>query len=104
MSNGYQMTEEELTKCNWVPDITEEELSFAEDLWNRDPSPDEQRLDDWLRVMEEIVATIGYTYRSSFQLLESNNLKNKSLLEALRGMYIFAMAEVNVAKRKTTSS
>ena len=58
MSNGYQITEEELTKCNWVPDITEEELSFAEDLWNRDPSPDEQRLDDWLRVMEEIVATI----------------------------------------------
>jgi len=86
------------------PDITEEELSFAEDLWNRDPSPDEQRLDDWLRVMEEIVATIGYTYHSSFQLLKSNNLKNESLLEALRGMYIFAMAEVNVAKRKTTSS
>jgi hypothetical protein len=54
--------------------------------------------------MEEIVATIGYTYHSSFQLLKSNNLKNESLLEALRGMYIFAMAEVNVAKRKTTSS
>jgi hypothetical protein len=86
------------------PDITEEELSFAENLWNRDSSPDEQRLDDWLRVMEEIVATIEYTYHSSFQLLESNNLKNESLLEALRSMYIFAMAEVNVAKKKTTLS
>ena len=104
MSNGYQITEEELTKCNWVPDITEEELSFAEDLWNRDPSPDEQRLDDWLLVMEEIVGIIGYTYHSIFQLLESTNVNNNCLLEALRALYIFAMAEVNVAKRKTTSS
>jgi hypothetical protein len=98
------MSDKEVDEYPQWPDITEEELSFAEDLWNRDPSPDEQRLDDWLRVMEEIVATIGSTYRSSFHLLESNNLKNKSLLEALRGMYIFAMAEVNVAKRKMTSS
>ena len=29
---------------------------------------------------------------------------NKCLLEALRALYIFAMAEVNVAKRKRTSS
>jgi hypothetical protein len=90
--------------AQWPEEMTKEELLFAENLWNRDPSPDEERLDDWLRVMEEIVATIGYTYHSSFQLLKSNNLKNESLLEALRGMYIFAMAEVNVAKRKTTSS
>jgi len=98
------MSDKEVDECAQWPEITEEELSFAENLWNRDSSPDEQRLDDWLRVMEEIVATIGYTYHSSFQLLKSNNLKNESLLEALRGMYIFAMAEVNVAKRKTTSS
>jgi hypothetical protein len=88
----------------WPEEMTKKELSFAENLWNRDPSPDEERLDDWLRVMEEIVKTIGCTYRSSCQLLESNNLKNECLLEALRALYIFAMAEVNVAKRKRTSS
>ncbi len=54
-------------------EITEEELSYAQDLWNREPSPDKERLDDWLRVMEEIVGTIGYAYLSSFRLLESNN-------------------------------
>ena len=98
------MSDEEVDECAQWPEITEEELSYAQDIWNREPSPDEERLDDWLLVMEEIVGIIGYTYYSTFQLLKSNNLKNESLLEALRGMYIFAMAEVNVAKRKTTSS
>jgi len=102
MSNGYQMVVDECAQ--WPEEMTKEELSFAENLWNRDPSPDEERLDDWLRVMEEIVKTIGCTYRSSCQLLESNNVNNECLLEALRALYIFAMAEVNVAKRKTTSS
>jgi len=89
------------------PEITEEELSYAQDIWNREPSPDEERLDDWLLVMEEIVGIIGYTYYSTFQLLESKNVNNNCLyclLEALRALYIFAMAEVNVAKRKRTSS
>ena len=98
------MSDKEVDECAQWPEITEEELSYAQDIWNREPSPDEERLDDWLLVMEEIVGIIGYTYYSTFQLLKSNNLKNESLLEALRGMYIFAMAEVNVAKRKTTSS
>ena len=98
------MSDKEVDEYPQWPDITEEELSFAEDLWNRDPSPDEQRLDDWLLVMEEIVGIIGYTYHSTFQLLESKNVNNNCLLEALRALYIFAMAEVNVAKRKRTSS
>ena len=34
-------------------EITEEELSYAQDLWNREPSRDEEGLDDWLRVMED---------------------------------------------------
>jgi CMP-2-keto-3-deoxyoctulosonic acid synthetase len=49
--------------------------------------------------MEEVVGTIGYTYCLTFQLLESNNLNHKSLLDALRALYIHAMAEVNVVKR-----
>jgi hypothetical protein len=98
------MLDEEVDECAQWPEITEEELSYAQDLWNGEPSRDEERLDDWLRVMEEIVGTIGYTYHSTFRLLESNNLDNKSLLEALRTLYIFAMAEVDVVKRKRTSS
>jgi len=98
------MLDEEVDECAQWPEITEEELSYAQDIWNREPSPDEERLDDWLLVMEEIVGIIGYTYYSTFQLLESKNVNNKCLLEALRALYIFAMAEVNVAKRKRTSS
>jgi hypothetical protein len=98
------MLDEEVDECAQWPEITEEELLYAQDLWNREPSPDEERLDDWLLVMEEIVGIIGYTYHSTFRLLESNNVNNKCLLEALRALYIFAMAEVNVVKRKRTSS
>jgi len=87
------MLDEEVDECAQWPEITEEELSYAQDIWNREPS-----------VMEEIVGIIGYTYHSTFQLLESKNVNNKCLLEALRALYIFAMAEVNVAKRKRTSS
>ena len=42
------MSDKEVDECAQWPEITEEELSFAENLWNRDSSPDEQRLDDWL--------------------------------------------------------
>ena len=86
------------TGAGW-PEITEEELSYAQDLWNREPFPDRERLDNWIRVMEEVVGTIGYTYCLTFQLFERNNLNHKSLLDALRALYIHAMAEVNVVKR-----
>jgi len=97
------MSGEEVDEYAGWPEITEEELSYAQDLWNGKPSPDEEQLNDWLRVMEKIVGTIGYTYHSTFRLLESNNLNHKSLLDALRALYIHAMAEVNVLKRKRTS-
>jgi hypothetical protein len=97
------MSDEEDERAQW-PEITEEELSYAQDFWNGKPSPDEEQLDDWLRVMEEIVGTIGYTYFSSFRLLERNNFNHALLLCALRSLYIHAMAEVNVVKRKRTLS
>ena len=96
------MLDEEVDECAQWPEITEEELSYAQDIWNREPSPDEERLDDWLLVMEEIVGIIGYTYYSTFRLLERNNLNHKLLLRALRALYIHAMAEVTVLKRKRT--
>ena len=98
------MLDEEVDERAQWPEITEEELSHAQDFWNGDSSPDEERLDDWLRVMEEIVGTIGYTYFSSFRLLERNNFNHALLLRALRSLYIHTMAERNVLKRKRTSS
>jgi hypothetical protein len=46
--------------------ITVEELSYARDLVNREPFSDQERLDNWLRIMDEVVGAIGYAYRSSF--------------------------------------
>ncbi len=43
-------------------EITEEELSYARDLWRHQPFPDQEGLDDWLRIMEEVVGVIGYAY------------------------------------------
>jgi len=39
------MLDEEVDECAQWPEITEEELSYAQDIWNREPSPDEERLD-----------------------------------------------------------
>ncbi len=66
--------------------------------------PEPEHLDDWLRVMQEIVSVIGHAYHSSFKLLESNHLKNESLLELLRAVYVSIMAEVDVIKGGTEQS
>ncbi len=44
--------------------ITEEELSYARDLVNCEPFSDQERLDDWLRIMDEVVRAIAYAYSS----------------------------------------
>ncbi len=54
--------------------------------------------------MEEVVEDVGIVYRSSFRLLESNNFKDESFLDLLRGLYIIALAEVDVVKRMRTQS
>jgi hypothetical protein len=82
--------------------ITEEELCFVRRLVNREPFQDGKRLDDWLRIMEEVVKVLGILYRSSFRLLESNNFKDESILDLLRTVYICAIAEVDVVKRERT--
>jgi len=82
--------------------ITEEELFFARFLVKREPFQDRKRLDDWLRIMEEVVKVLGILYRSSFRLLESNNFKDESILDLFRTLYIIAMAEVDVVKRERT--
>ena len=68
----------------------------------REPFQDRKRLDDWLRIMEEVAKDIGIVYRSSFRLLESNNFKDESILDLFRTLYILAMAEVDVVKRERT--
>jgi hypothetical protein len=98
------MSDKEVVERAQWPEITEEELLYAQDLWrNREPFPDEERLDNWLLVMEDIVVMIESSYYSTFRLLESTHVNNKYLLKAFRALYIYAMAGVNVVKRERTS-
>jgi hypothetical protein len=89
------------TGARW-PEITVKQLSYARVLVKREPFQDRECLDDWLRIMKEVVEDIGIVYRSSFCLLESNNFKDKSFLGLLRALYIIAMAELDVVKRMRT--
>jgi len=82
--------------------ITEQELFWARYLVKRQPFQDVKRLDDWLRIVEEVAKDIGIVYRSSFRLLESNNFEDESILDLLRTAYISAMAEVDVVKGERT--
>ena len=82
--------------------ITEQELVFIRRLVNHRSFQTRKRLDDWLRIMEEVAKDIGIVYRSSFRLLESNNFKDESILDLLRTVYISAMAEVDVVKGERT--
>ncbi len=72
------MSDKEVDECGtgarW-PKITEIELAYARILVKREPFQDRECLDDWLRIMEEVVEDIGIVYRSSFRLLESNIFK-----------------------------
>ena len=101
MSSSSDMEVDECgTGARWPPncEITEQELCFVRRLVNREPFQTKKRLDDWLRIMEEVVKVLGILYRSSFRLLESNNFKDESILDLLRTVYISAMAEVDVVK------
>ncbi len=72
---------------------------------HHEPFQDGESLDNWLRIMDEVVGAIAYAYRLSFQLLESNNFKDESVvLDLLRTVYTSAMAEVEVVIKKTTLS
>jgi hypothetical protein len=88
MSNGYQ--------------ITQEELDYE---WDVDDRPrlewmDEQELlDDWLPLMEEVVGILEEAYRKSFQIFESGHFKREPILDQLRRAVITAMSELDVASR-----
>ena len=69
-------------------------------LLKRQPFQDGKRLDDWLRIVEEVAKDIGIVYRSSFRLLESNNFEDESILDLFRTLYTLALAEVDAAKRE----
>ena len=104
MSSSNKEVDECGTGARWPAKcgITEEELYFARFLVKREPFQDRKRLDDCLRIMEEVAKDIGIVYRSSFRLLESNNFKDESILDLFRTLYILAMAEVDVVKRERT--
>ena len=89
------------TGARWPPncEITEQELCFVRRLVNREPFQTKKRLDDWLRIMEDVVEDVGIVYRTTFRLLETNNFKNESFLRLLRALYIMGLAEVDAVKR-----
>jgi hypothetical protein len=93
MSSSNKEVDECGTGARWSPncEITEEELCFVRRLVNRRSFQTTKRLDDWLRIMEEVVKVLGILYRSSFRLFESNNFKDESILDLLRTVYISAM-------------
>ena len=90
------------TRARWPAKcaITEQELFWARYLLKRQPFQDGKRLDDWLRIVEEVAKDIGIVYRSSFRLLESNNFEDESILDLFRTLYTLALAEVDAAKRE----
>ena len=60
------------TGARWPPncEITEQELCFVRRLVNREPFQTTKRLDDWLRIMEDVVEDVGIVYRTTFRLLK----------------------------------
>ena len=100
MSSSNKEVDECGTGARWPP-ITEKQLSSAlAFVKKREPFQDGKRLDDWLRIMEDVVEDIGIVYRSSFRLFESNNFEDESILDLFRTLYTLALAEVDAAKRE----
>jgi hypothetical protein len=98
MSSSNKEVDECGTGARWPP-ITEKQLSSAlAFVKKREPFQDGKRLDDWLRIMEDVVEDIGIVYRTTFRLLETNNFKNESFLRLLRALYIMGLAEVDAVK------
>jgi len=103
MSSSNKEVDECGTGARWPAKcaITEQELFYARFyLVKRQPFQDGKRLDDWLRIVEEVAKDIGIVYRSSFRLLESNNFEDESILDLFRTLYTLALAEVDAAKRE----
>ncbi len=89
MSYGYQITEEELTQ-EWCL-VDRPCLKWMED---------EDLLDGWLPLMEEVVGIFEEAYRKLYQLFESSDqYKREPILDHLRYALITAISELEVVKR-----
>jgi hypothetical protein len=83
MSDGAQITEEELT--NKWGQVNHMCLEWMED---------KELLNDWLPLMEEVVGILEEAYHKSFQLFESGHFKREPILGKLRDLLSCAMSEV----------
>ena len=88
MSNGYQITQEEL-KSEW----------YVVDRPRLEWMDEQELLDDWIPLMEEVVGILEEAYRKSFQLFESGQFKREPILGQLRHVLITAISELEVVKR-----
>ncbi len=89
MSNGYQITQEELDYEWDVVDRPHLECMDVQGL-----------LDDWLPLMEEVVDILEEAYRKSFQIFESGHFTREPILGQLRHVLITALSELDVASRR----
>ena len=98
MSSSNKEVDECGTGARWPP-ITEKQLSCAlAFVKKREPFQDGKCLDDWLRIMEDVVKTVEDAYRASFKLLKGGNLQNEPQLNNLRQVLISMMAELQMVK------
>ena len=88
MSNGHQITQEEL-KSEW----------YVVDRPRLEWMDEQELLDDWIPLMEEVVGILKEAYRKSLQIFESGQLTREPILGQLRRALITAMSELYVAKR-----
>jgi hypothetical protein len=83
MSYGHQLTEEEMTKCNWVdrPRL----------LWMED----QELLDDWMiPLVEEVVGIL----EKAHQLFESGQFQRERILNQFEHTLMTAITELKVVK------
>ena len=88
MSNGHQITQEEL-KSEW----------YVVDRPRLEWMDEQELLDDWIPLMEEVVGILEEAYRKSFQLFESGQFQREPILGQLRHALITAISELEVVKR-----
>ena len=87
MSNGYQITQEEL-KSEW----------YVVDRPRLEWMDEQELLDDWIPLMEEVVSILEEAYRKSYQLFESGQFQREPILGQLEHALITTISELEVVK------
>ena len=83
-------------------EITDKEVDDERELVDRErleELEDDDRLDDWISIKEEVVQAVQSAYHVSFRLLQGGHFEDEPVLGQLRRLLIEQMAELKVAQR-----